>query len=781
MADFGFARARIIGAYPSWERLRLDELRLIRRYGNDKLSIRAFGVTVNYRPLDLLSGRIDGVHLAKVEVERVPAPGDTTPASTQVDTFPAIAAPGQWLAGLPVEELSVDTLVVRWRYHDAIHDLSATGLLKDGLALVKGKIHPGDGRVLELSARLTENGEMHLAVWFPGKQVFPVFRLDNRLNQYKDGAMKIEGSLQAQVDTLAALLGSWFGWEDIPGKLEGTLDSRWQGELTTSPGVSGGTRIDSEHHLELQAARLGSPLERARVRVDVTGLLTGNRLAWRIGNRSSLSARLSDHGSGTPLDIGVPKGMAGQAEFGTDGLTISLLPGLPVHLSSLQRDGFSLAETGIELTEAATLRVETRFARWSWSPLSLAMPGLALHGPDGEAQAGRVLLKFDQLGGDVDDWEGKGRARIEGIQPVFRGKSLPVASMEIPFRMDGKRIDAEARLVMGKGKLVLSGQARHEVASGHGQVRFELIPVVFGESGDKLSSLLEPWRSPLELRAGRIAADGRLGWRLLAAEGWVLEGEIRLRGEGLAGRYEATAFRELSADLALFERDGLRTSEPARLRVGSLDMGFPVTDLRVTADIAVPPGEAYPVGSLHEFSLGLLGGTAHAEAVQWDFAVPDHPITISLQGLSLGEIVALERRDELQAEGTLDGRLPLKISKAGIAMHGGELHARPPGGVIRYRPTAGGPLMESKHPSTNVLLQALANLNYEVLKVNADSTLDGDLALKVALQGRNPDWQSGRPIHLNLRLEENIPKLLRSLRLADDISKRVQDHFRNKP
>ena len=89
--------------------------------------------------------------------------------------------------------------------------------------------------------------------------------------------------------------------------------------------------------------------------------------------------------------------------------------------------------------------------------------------------------------------------------------------------------------------------------------------------------------------------------------------------------------------------------------------------------------------------------------------------------------------------------------------------------------------MANNNPSMNILLQALGNLNYEVLKVNADSTLDGDLTLKVALKGRNPDWQSGRPIHLNLRLEENIPKLLRSLHLADDINTRVQEHYRNKP
>jgi hypothetical protein len=51
-----------------------------------------------------------------------------------------------------------------------------------------------------------------------------------------------------------------------------------------------------------------------------------------------------------------------------------------------------------------------------------------------------------------------------------------------------------------------------------------------------------------------------------------------------------------------------------------------------------------------------------------------------------------------------------------------------------------------------------------------DYAENGELALRLALAGRNPGWNKGQPINLNVNISENIPTLLRSLRLADDIS-----------
>jgi hypothetical protein len=193
-------------------------------------------------------------------------------------------------------------------------------------------------------------------------------------------------------------------------------------------------------------------------------------------------------------------------------------------------------------------------------------------------------------------------------------------------------------------------------------------------------------------------------------------------------------------------------------------------------------GSAGPIIDLRQFGANILGGTIHAIPVRWDTVHPGTPVTLTLKGLSLSQIIALERHQGVEGSGLLDGRLPLEITNTHVALRGGELEARPPGGWIRYRPTEQVKAMAKDNLSLQFVNQALSNLQYNTLKAKADSTPKGDLTLRVELKGHNPDWQSGRPIHLNLNLQENILMLLRSLSVADDLTDRmnrqIQEHYR---
>ena len=77
-------------------------------------------------------------------------------------------------------------------------------------------------------------------------------------------------------------------------------------------------------------------------------------------------------------------------------------------------------------------------------------------------------------------------------------------------------------------------------------------------------------------------------------------------------------------------------------------------------------------------------------------------------------------------------------------------------------------------PDLEFALRALENFNFESLTATVDYDADGDLTLRVNLQGSNPAIQYGRRIHFNLNVTDNVPALMRSLRLNDEFTKRVQ-------
>jgi hypothetical protein len=89
-------------------------------------------------------------------------------------------------------------------------------------------------------------------------------------------------------------------------------------------------------------------------------------------------------------------------------------------------------------------------------------------------------------------------------------------------------------------------------------------------------------------------------------------------------------------------------------------------------------------------------------------------------------------------------------------------------------------ILAEANPSVKMVVEALSNFQYQVLDVTSDYKPGGDLNLQIRLEGENPDWQEGQPVHLNLNLEENIPALLRSLQLSGEITERVREQYQDK-
>jgi hypothetical protein len=201
-------------------------------------------------------------------------------------------------------------------------------------------------------------------------------------------------------------------------------------------------------------------------------------------------------------------------------------------------------------------------------------------------------------------------------------------------------------------------------------------------------------------------------------------------------------------------------------------------DLALTARLGAGPLTRLPPLTVDDAAMTLLGGRLRGRDIHYDSARDINRFTIDIEHLDLARVVALEQQQQIVATGTLDGRLPFTLTRHGIGIDGGQMRAMPPGGVIRYQPNETIRTMAEGNPNLKLVVQALSNYHYEKLDIGVNYAENGDLALQIAMAGRNPDWNAGQPVNLNIHLSENVLMLLRSLRLADDISGEVEKRVR---
>jgi hypothetical protein len=315
--------------------------------------------------------------------------------------------------------------------------------------------------------------------------------------------------------------------------------------------------------------------------------------------------------------------------------------------------------------------------------------------------------------------------------------------------------------------------------------RMEWVAVLDGELDTR-------WQAALPARTD----DGialTLSQLKLGAADWELAGEARVHGLAApsptqplsvqliqaGGHYRKLVLTGARGNAVIARDDGVRTTGDAQIHVDLLDVGFPIRNIDARFRLLPKQKIPTPVLRIEQVGAELLGGKARSGPVELDFGKSRQQFVVELEGIGLNDIMQLERQEGLHGTGVLDGRLPIEITRAGVRVTQGTLTARAPGGEVRFQPTEKVASLVQTNPNLKMVVDALGNFRYHKLQVTSDYRPEGNLTLAVQLEGQNPDWQSGRPVNLNLNLDENIPALLRSLQLSGEITERVRKRYDN--
>ncbi|OWP48953.1 YdbH domain-containing protein [Pseudomonas nitroreducens] len=504
-------------------------------------------------------------------------------------------------------------------------------------------------------------------------------------------------------------------------------------------------------------------------------------------------------------------------------LTLHLEPGIEEEAGSVRAD--------LRAVGAADLRLRSRVALREATPLALQLndsrlegkiPHLELAGLRGDNS--RVDLSFDarldQQSASFNLADG-GQLQVGtliGPQSLKASKlvaTLGKGTLSVGYASDTPatlQLDAPLKLAVGelrqphvkplywsamgtlaaslgaqqfKGRLLNSGGLSAEVdlnsSAKQGVVLLARQAEFFLRTGNPVEKSLADWPGLLSLNNGKASFD--LNWRL--PPGAAPQSlELNLRGSGLEGVYDRSEVHGLDLQAKFALKGAQMELQLPQVKIASLNPGVTLGPLSLQGNYKASLN-APLAGRVdwQQAELGMFKGRAWLPAGAVDLSALGQGLILKLDGLALEAILAAYPAEGLSGSGIIDGNLPLGLHEGKLVIRSGEVAAREPG-VLQFRSEKIRSLGQS-NPAMQLVATAIDDFRYDKLSSRVDYDESGKLLLALSLSGSNPALEQGRPINLNVNLEENVPKLLTSLQLSDRVSdtirKRVQDRLRNDP
>jgi hypothetical protein len=457
-----------------------------------------------------------------------------------------------------------------------------------------------------------------------------------------------------------------------------------------------------------------------------------------------------------------------------------------VHLTELRMAAVEVPESAVRITEPLPLSVDLGTLHWAAGPAPVDVHTPHVVWKDTAVALDQAHLTLQTLQGDQAHWQAQGTLSLTGVSPQLPAVPLPVTQWEASFALDNAALRLEAHSTAFDAAVTLASRLEYAFATHAGSAHLQLSPVQFDPSHLSWRKMVPLESFPIDVTGGHLSATASLTWGPEAGSrdhSSVLQtGNATIVLEQLSGQYESIVVNGLTTTLNLQTAgaDIFTMPEPARVTIATIQTGVEVTDLSLDLQLSLIPPATLNWVALHNVSAAVFGGRVTSEGGRVDFAHPDQTFIVKAEQLDLQQLLHLEQQKGMEGTGVLDGVIPVTFTPTGMQVHDGILEARPPGGVLRYQPAPEAAQEVAPADShLSLVLQALSDFHYNVLEFGIQYE-DGTLNLTAKLEGKNPDWQQGRPVNFNFTVQENVPALLKSLRVVQGIEQSLQEHLQRR-
>lgn len=460
----------------------------------------------------------------------------------------------------------------------------------------------------------------------------------------------------------------------------------------------------------------------------------------------------------------------------------SLLPSSSITAVKFRQGAVSVDRGSITLTDTPMFRFVPATGEWNILPATFTLRLPLLRRADEEVALQHALLRLEEAGGAyLTKWKGRGMVVVQGVTVGRQaGRSIP-ADLTVRVTADEVAVKADVRVDTPDHIATLDAEAEYILATHRGQARGTIGPIVFDRDKVRLQRLWGVWPYPVDIEGGKATATAELTWDAGSSNAVAIKsGTAAIMLENLRGHYREFAFAGLhtTLDFVAAPPDKVATSRPAKVEIASLSRGIETTNISFTVQGESNFQKESLILEVRDARWEVLGGTMASQGLRVDLSRPPYAVTVLARAVDLAKVLSLEQQKGLEGTGLLDGTIPVSVAPTGISVKNGVFESRPPGGVIRYHASSEtSKALTDANASMKLVLQALNNFHYNVLQVDAQYDEEGILHLKARLEGRNPDMKQSPPIHFNLTVQENVPALLKSLKLIQAIETSVESQF----
>ncbi len=251
-----------------------------------------------------------------------------------------------------------------------------------------------------------------------------------------------------------------------------------------------------------------------------------------------------------------------------------------------------------------------------------------------------------------------------------------------------------------------------------------------------------------------------------------VEGEITVDPEEPLTSPATIKVTDLNSDISVFTANGIS----GRIRLRDIfnprtPPGQKLVADRITAPIPMEDPELVyhwvrsgndPVVRIESAEAKFADGTIGIETTSIRLAAEEYKITLVFDGISLETLFEEWGGGRVSGSGTLSGTIPVTLGPDGPIITEGELVAEEDG-FIKVHWGEERESLEAQGQEVSLMVQALDNFQYRVLKVGVRRPANDELGLQVVLEGANPKVLNGYPFRINANITGDLEEVLNAL------------------